>query len=227
MRKAQTSKTETLVSTLKTSQDFTELLSLSELSTQLEVLSFLQSNLFEYQMNYLKNHLMTFDEMMAYIPENEKKIYFKEYTDYKLNKAYKKVYKRYSEEYLREKLKYRYWKRSKPAYFDYVKTHYFLVNTVDKTFYHFNKALVPKFKFSSNKNILICTYTRSRKTISYGKFCQASQWDEVRTIEVYFNMKTNLLVGLNDNTRCINPVNVGSWFENGYGDDKEEKEYDD
>jgi hypothetical protein len=65
----------TVLGQLKTSQDFNELLSLSELDIQMEVLGFLQENLFDYQMNYLKSFLKTIDEAIEYIPE-------KDYTEY-------------------------------------------------------------------------------------------------------------------------------------------------
>ena len=55
---------------------------MSELSTQMDVLGFLQENLFEYQMNYFKSHLMTYDQMMEFMPEKQKPLYFS-YRDFR------------------------------------------------------------------------------------------------------------------------------------------------
>lgn len=218
-------KSETLVETLKTSEDFTELLSLSKLSTQMEVLSFLQNNLFSYQMNYFQSHLLTFDELMEFLPEKDKPTYFPENSLYRAYKTGGK-YLNYNEKVLREKLSKIDFSFSQKI--DAVKNHAFLVNTIDKKVYHFNKKLINKFKFSYNNDILICSYIRpARKVKSFEKFARCKQYDEIRVIEVYFNMKTNLLVGLNDYTDYKNGCDIGGWYENGYSDDKPEKMYDD
>ena len=68
---------EIVVKPLRTLRDFTELLSLSDLKVQMGVLGFLQQNLFEYQMNYFKSQLMAWDDLIEYISDNDKPIFFK------------------------------------------------------------------------------------------------------------------------------------------------------
>ena len=68
-------KTKTMVKHLPTSDDFDELLNLSTLQTQMEVLSKLQANMLTYQRNYMKSFLMTSSEILEYIPEENHKDY--------------------------------------------------------------------------------------------------------------------------------------------------------
>ena len=196
----------TLVKTLRTTQDFTELLSLSELSTQMEVLSFLQNNLFDYQMNYFKSHLMTFEEMMTYIPEKDKGIYFKEsqYREYKG----KGQYLPYSEKYVREEMSGKNYGGS-----NYISTHYFLVNTIKKVFYHFNKKFVPKFKFSYKKGLLICEYHFVGKKITFERYAKCEMHDSHHVITVKFQMVSNLLCDFCNDNYLTNSHDCGGWYD--------------
>jgi len=184
------------LNTLSTTQDFAELLSLTQLKTQMGVLGFLQDNLFDYQMNYFKSHLMTFDEMMAYIPEKEKKVFFKKYRDceYTNNKL---VYKPYNEVYLRYCLK------------SYIETDLFLVNTIDKKVYHFPKQIVPLFKFFFTDGKLVCTYYRSVMVKTFESFNETYSYDSQRTYQLFFDMDKNLLVGHSDETELVNKCYIG------------------
>ena len=208
---------ETLVKTLRTTQDFTELLSLSELSTQMEVLSFLQGNLFDYQMNYFKSHLLTFDELLAFIPDKDKKVYFKDHLDgdYVGDKW---VPHEFDEKKVRQEFKKSYYNSR-----DYIKEHLFLVNTKFKKFYHFNKKILPKFHFFSKDGLLIPTYVRKRTVIRNEQFGLAYSYTQTRTIKAFFDMKTNLLVQYSDSTEYTDKAEAG-WHQKG---DHMYKDYDD
>ena len=67
------------VNLLKSPSDFTELLSLSELSTQMKVLEFLQCNMLNYQRDYVKSFIKTKDEVLDFIPAEDVEKYFPDY----------------------------------------------------------------------------------------------------------------------------------------------------
>lgn len=71
---------------LKTPADFKEELSLTDLSTQMIVLKYLQDNLLDYQHKFVKSFMMTFQQLLDYIPEDQHDEYFSHYcyeSDYK------------------------------------------------------------------------------------------------------------------------------------------------
>lgn len=65
-----------IVNPLKCDQDFKELLSASDLRSQLDILNFLSDNIRNYQINYVKSFLMSLKEVIDYIPNNEYKSWF-------------------------------------------------------------------------------------------------------------------------------------------------------
>lgn len=62
---------------LKTPQDFTNLISLQELSTQMTILDFIKKNLHKYQMNYVSSFMKTPDDVLKYIPEKDHSQYLR------------------------------------------------------------------------------------------------------------------------------------------------------
>ena len=216
---------EKVVKTLRTTQDFTELLNLAELKTQMEVLGFLQDNLYEYQMNYFKSQLMSFDEVWDYISDNDKPKYFdhREYYmgsyDQKLKKWVKPKemegvnYLPYSEKYVREPFLAKPNCYENPNKLPKAKKDFFLLDTKGKKIYSFNRRFLPKFKFSYEKSLLVCTYFDTRKYVSFGRWAKCSIGDMEHTIVIKFDMIRNLMVSFIDSSGIYNSADCGSWYD--------------
>ena len=171
----------TVLGQLKTSQDFNELLSLSKLDIQMEVLGFLQENLFDYQMNYLKSFLKTIDEAIEYIPEKDYHIYFNENETGGLFSNSVKVWE-YKNGYSKPPTfnginsvieYYKGLPKSPPDAYCPVtgrkssigpsfpkdsinESNYFIVNTDERKIHRINKKLMPGMFFRKKKNMLLC-----------------------------------------------------------------------
>lgn len=205
---------------------------MSELSTQIEVLTFLQENLFDYQMNYLRSNLMTFDEVMEYLPEEKKVEYFHHngyYNDWKKRDDYEKKHgslkgfvRVFDEKNVRKMLTTDFGSafndQGKPCLGkDKINDHFFIVTHDPKDVHSFNKNLLPKFTFKYDKNILICNYIRKRKDISHARWARIDMHTEVREINIKFDLKKNIIHSYDDDTYNIDIVkNVGSWYDSQY-----------
>jgi len=231
----QTGKTnETVVRTLKTAQDFTELLSLSELNVQMKVLGFLNRNLYDYQMGFFKSQLMDFEQMIAYIPKSDLKHYF--YCDYAHRKyrctEYKKdekgEYVRDSENGLIEIKKGRYlpfnleylrtkWSK-KENYFSHdnrsvIEKHYFLLDTENKKYYKVPKGTVDRFTFSHGENTLICNFKFTKQ--DYGKYPGRPRSRKIYShltttfCDIEFDLQTNKLKSFETSREYSNWVYIG------------------
>jgi len=71
-------KINTTAKPLITPKDFEEQLNLAELETQMSTLKFLLKNMSEYQKEFLRSKLYTFDELLDFLPEKDWPLYFKE-----------------------------------------------------------------------------------------------------------------------------------------------------
>lgn len=213
---------------LTTIKDFKELLVLSELNTQMEVLGFLQENLFEYQMNYLKSQLMLWDEILEYIPDNEKHLYFKERKyntgdyDRELQKFTKESwYSEYNFEYaIKEYTETSYFNKISKA-----KKSYFVLDTINKIIYYFPKCFLEYFKFFYKKDELICKYFDSRQYISFDSFTECHNHDNEHTIEIIFNLNKNLFKSFKEQDILKNKKRCGSWGDYGYYSKDNSKKY--
>jgi hypothetical protein len=76
------------VNILESPSDFTEMLSLSELNTQMHVLEFLQNNMLEYQRDYVRSFIKTKSEVLDFIPVSDVDSYFPKYRTYKDNQEF-------------------------------------------------------------------------------------------------------------------------------------------
>ena len=177
----------TVIKTLKTSHDFTELLSLSELDIQMEVLGFLQENLFDYQMNYLKSFLKTFDEVIEYIPDKDYPIYFNRYEtgdtwerkigawEYPNGESVvngvrqepvfmgiNPVISYYKDKSIKTPIVVYDVNTGRKQRKEFIKesidsTNLFIIDTDSKKLHRVNKKLIPNFKFSKKKKTLVCS----------------------------------------------------------------------
>ncbi len=59
------------INKLKSFEDFTELLDLSNLVTQMELFNHLSNNIKNYQLNFLKSNIITFEEFLNKISESD------------------------------------------------------------------------------------------------------------------------------------------------------------
>lgn len=198
---------EIVVKTLRTSEDFNELLSLSDLKTQMEVLGFLQKNLFEYQMNFFKSQLMTFDEFWNFIPDNDKPKYFqdKEYVsgykkkDGTLEKGY---YKPWDYKYA--------YKTFKEFYGN--KNNYFLFDGKEKKYDIITAAEIKKFKFDYQQGLLICYWTERKQSKEYAQWARCFMRDEEYGTTIKFDLSKNILVSYKSNYKLLSRYDCGSWY---------------
>ena len=190
---AKTNRKFVVLNTLKTAQDFTELLELSELKVQMEVLGFLQENLYEYQLNYFKSHLKTFQELVDYLPEKDLPIYFpvREYDNGK---------------YLSFSLKY-----AKKIY-DRDKYSLILTNFSKKEFYYIGIDKIPRFKFSYKRGNLICTYFESSLNQYNAQWGRRKQYLYELTVEIKFSLRENKLISYIETQENKNEIDIGSSF---------------
>jgi len=214
---------EIVVKPLRTIQDFTELLSLSDLKIQMGVLGFLQQNLFEYQMNYFKSQLMAWEDLVEYISDNDKPSFFKnrEYICGKWDSKLKKditpsYYAEYDWKYAQKKYTEVAWhsdyhKKGKKEYSD-ANRKFFLVDHKNKELYTVNKKLVDKFTFAYDGNYLVCNYYDSRPYVSFDRFAECSMCDCQHTIQIKFNLELNCVESFYDKTYYEVTGACGSWY---------------
>jgi hypothetical protein len=209
---------EIVVKPLK-SKDFAELLSLTDLMTQMEVLGFLQQNLHEYQMNYFKSQLMAWDELIKYISDNDKPKFFtrREYIfgDYDRKK----------EEYITPSYYAEYdWNYAKRQYtenshfldkkeFSAANRRFFIVDHKNKKLYTVNKKLVDKFTFSYEGKYLVCKYYDSRPYVSFGRWSECSMCDCQHTIIIKFDLIQNCIESFFDDEKYKVTGKCGSWHD--------------
>jgi hypothetical protein len=210
-----------VVRPLRTIQDFSELLSLSDLKVQMGVLGFLQQNLFEYQMNFFKSQLMDWDQLCEYLPDHQKHLYFKkreyicgEYDRVKMEYITPSYYADYDWDYAQKDY------TENPNYYQKDRKKYsaanrcfFLVNHNTKELYKVNKRLVDKFKFAYDGNYLVCNYYDSRPYVSFGRFAQCSMCDCQHTIQIKFNLELNCVESFYDDTTYVVTGKCGSWYD--------------
>lgn len=214
-------KKEIVVKPLK-SKDFAELLSLTDLMTQMEVLGFLQQNLFDYQMNYFKSQLMAWDDLVEYISDKDKPSFFKrreyihgEYDQQKRKYITEGYYAGYDWEYAQKEYTECQSTFDSTSKKDYSKANrrFFLVNHKTKEFYTVNKRLVDKFKFSYEDNFLICKYYDSRPYVSFDRWAQCSMCDCQHTIIIKFDLQLNCIESFSDDKKYVVTGKCGSWYD--------------
>jgi hypothetical protein len=212
---------EIVVKPLK-SKDFAELLSLTDLMTQMEVLGFLQQNLFDYQMNYFKSQLMIWDDLVEYISDRDKPSFFtrREYIsgDYDHQKK-KWITHGYDADFD--------WKYAQTEYtedrncydensmkeYSRANRRFFLVDHKSKKLYTVNKRLVDKFRFSYEDKYLVCKYYDSRPYVSFDRFAQCSMCDCQHTIIIKFDLQLNCIESFYDDTKYVVTGKCGSWYD--------------
>lgn len=212
---------EIVVKPLK-SKDFAELLSLTDLMTQMEVLGFLQQNLFEYQMNYFKSQLMIWDDLIEYISDRDKPSFFtrREYISGDYDHQKKKWithgydadfdWKYAQTEYTEDRNCYD--EKSKKEY-SKANRRFFLVDHKTKKLYTVNKRLVDKFTFSYEDKYLVCKYYDSRPYVSFDRFAQCSMCDCQHTIIIKFDLQLNCIESFSDETHYYITGKCGSWYD--------------
>jgi hypothetical protein len=211
---------EIVVKPLK-SKDFAELLSLTDLMTQMEVLGFLQQNLFDYQMNYFKSQLMIWDDLIQYISDKDKPSFFTrrehisgEYDREKMEYKTPSYYAEYDWNYAQREFTFNdaHYGEDKKK-FSRSNRHFFLVDHKTKKLYTINKKLVDKFKFTYEDNFLVCKYYDSRPYVSFDRFAQCSMCDCQHTIIVKFDLIQNCVESFSDKTDFIVTGKCGSWYD--------------
>ena len=212
---------EIVVKPLK-SKDFAELLSLTDLMTQMEVLGFLQQNLFEYQMNYFKSQLMIWDDLVEYISDKDKPIFFTrreymsgEYDRVKREYLTKGYYADYDWKYAQKEFTFNdaHYNEKDKKEFSRSNRCFFLVDHKTKKLYTINKKLVDKFKFTYEDNFLICKYYDSRPYVSFGRWSRCSMCDCQHTIIVKFDLIQNCVESFSNETHYIVTGECGSWHD--------------
>ena len=212
------------IGSLRTTQDFNDMLDLAELDTQMEVLSHLNRNLFDYQMNFFKSQLMTWEELIEFIPEHDMLKYFT---------SRRKEYGTWD----REKMCYDRPETILPYDFDWATCNYtgdpknnphrdtanypankdfFIVDTKNKKIHNFNKKFVNKFKFDYEEGYLLCRYFDSRQFISFESFTECYNHDREHSIMVKFDLKRNLFHSYSNEYNDKNRRRCGSWGDYGY-----------
>ena len=205
------------LSTLRTSQDFNELLSMSELNTQMEVLTFLQDNLQDYQMNYLKSFFKDIDEVIAYIPQKDYEKYFSKndcssawtYPENKF-KGLKAVREFYTKN------------TSYPTMYDdnFTKIkkpisdlNHLIINTKKKEIYRLPKNMVEHMKFFKRGSNLKCIASH---TLRYGTTGQFNTGYIVTSNEktiITISLKTNEVLNFETISNYIDRQKIG-WADN-------------
>lgn len=183
---------------IKIPADFTELLDLSTLETQMKVLSHLTNNLAEYQNNFLKSHLKTADELLDYIPKRQHKSFsislfiLGNNTTIMLSELQQILNKFQSSTALDDDIKYA------------ITNTKYIVDTS-------NKKIIPivdtsGFVFDLNEdNIMLASYikTINRNAKSYYRY---ETWEEIRIeTTIHFNIAANTIIKSNHYVSSAEP----------------------
>ena len=173
-------------------------------------------------MNYFKSQLMAWDDLIEYISDNDKPIFFKkrEYIHGKWDSNLKKditpsYYAEYDWEYAQKEYTENraFYDKKNIKEYSYANRKFFLVDHKHKKLYTVNKKLVDKFTFAYDGNYLVCNYYDSRPYVSFGRFAQCSMCDCQHKIQIKFNLELNCLESFYDDTTYVVTGSCGSWYD--------------
>lgn len=185
------------IPTLKSPADFKEKLSLIDLSTQMMIFKHFHDNLITYQRNFVKSFMLTFEEVLNYIPEEQQDHYF---APYKYMEKHNQI-----TEVRRIKMKLN------------QKFNLFIVDTVNRKLYPMSRNIpFDRYKFSGcpNNELLYMTfnvnYNNYQRNISQSKLGESSKWEE--SVKFTFNIINNTFVSVKYNTKqTASKINLGEY----------------
>lgn len=183
---------QTKIKTLKSPADFTSELSLSELSTQMIVLKYLQDNLLDYQRNFVKSYFKTIDLILNELPNDQYENYLSEFLEYKKEFNLETASNKYKE-----------------------LCEYWLIDYKNKKLIPFGNKSLSEYKFQTNKEATKLTMYFQTHYVSYhrGFASQGHLSKNIQIVKFQFNLLTNEFIGFYQDTIYGETNIVGFWCE--------------
>lgn len=185
------------INVLTSPADFTEQLSLSELSTQMVVLNFLQTNLLDYQRNFVKSFIMTIPAILDILPDDEYSTYLKGYQE-------------------------SFWIKDRPEFdidlaskFYSNNCEYWIIDYKNKKLIPFGNKDIKKYKFTTNKQATELTMFYHVDYQSYHRgFASTGKLSiDTQTISFKFDIIKNQFIGFVNDFKSSGSTDVGFWSE--------------